>query len=355
MSIKGDLREWGVDIHALQHLSQVPPDVEQGALYIDGEPYPPEGGGGEGSKHTIEDEGSSLTERSKLNFVGDGVTVTDDSGDDATVVTIANPTITLSGDLSGSGTTSIAATIGANSVSNSKLANMNANTFKGRITSSGDPQDLTVAQARTILNVEDGSQANTVDSVNSKTGVVVLDPDDLDDSGTANKFNVTHTGEVTGATSLTLSKTAISNRSAVSAASGDYLLIGDASDSDNLKKVLVSSLPITRPVTTLTDAATIAVDASVAVNGIFKATIAGNRTLGAPTGSPADGQTMELWIKQDATGSRTLSYNAIYIFSDSIPEPTLSTTGNDTDILCFQYNSTLVKWMCTSVILGYPG
>jgi len=42
------------------------------------------GGGG----HTIEDEGTPFTQRTKLNFVGAGVTVTDDVGDDATVVTI---------------------------------------------------------------------------------------------------------------------------------------------------------------------------------------------------------------------------------------------------------------------------
>ena len=40
------------------------------------------------SGHVIEDEGTPLTARTKLNFVGAGVTVTDDSGDDATVVTI---------------------------------------------------------------------------------------------------------------------------------------------------------------------------------------------------------------------------------------------------------------------------
>lgn len=43
---------------------------------------------GAGAGHTIEDEGTPLTQRTKLNFVGAGVTVTDDSGDDATVVTI---------------------------------------------------------------------------------------------------------------------------------------------------------------------------------------------------------------------------------------------------------------------------
>jgi hypothetical protein len=41
-----------------------------------------------GSGHTIEDEGTPLTARSKLNFAGAGVTVSDDSGNDASVVTI---------------------------------------------------------------------------------------------------------------------------------------------------------------------------------------------------------------------------------------------------------------------------
>lgn len=42
-----------------------------------------------GGGHTIQDEGSNLTQRTKLNFVGAGVTVTDDSGNDATIVTIS--------------------------------------------------------------------------------------------------------------------------------------------------------------------------------------------------------------------------------------------------------------------------
>lgn len=49
---------------------------------------------GGGSKHVIQDEGSSLTERTNLNFVGAGVTVTDDSGNDRSVVTIPNPVTT---------------------------------------------------------------------------------------------------------------------------------------------------------------------------------------------------------------------------------------------------------------------
>lgn len=40
------------------------------------------------SGHTIQEEGSSLTARTKLNFVGDTVTATDDSGNDATKITV---------------------------------------------------------------------------------------------------------------------------------------------------------------------------------------------------------------------------------------------------------------------------
>jgi hypothetical protein len=44
--------------------------------------------GGSSVGHTIEDEGVPLAQRTNLNFVGAGVTVTDDAGNDATVVTI---------------------------------------------------------------------------------------------------------------------------------------------------------------------------------------------------------------------------------------------------------------------------
>jgi hypothetical protein len=44
--------------------------------------------GGGGSAHVIQEEGTPLTARANLNFVGAGVTATDDAGNDATVVTI---------------------------------------------------------------------------------------------------------------------------------------------------------------------------------------------------------------------------------------------------------------------------
>ncbi|MGD9470605.1 MAG: hypothetical protein AB7G24_00740 [Novosphingobium sp.] len=63
-------------------------------------------------------------------------------------------TITLTGDVTGSGTGSFAASIANDAVSNLKLANMATATFKGRVTAgTGDPEDLTGTQATTLLDV----------------------------------------------------------------------------------------------------------------------------------------------------------------------------------------------------------
>jgi hypothetical protein len=70
--------------------------------------------------------------------------------------------ITLTGNVTGSGTGSFAATIANDAVDNTKLSNMAQSTLKGRATAStGDPEDLSASQVRTILNVADGATANT--------------------------------------------------------------------------------------------------------------------------------------------------------------------------------------------------
>jgi hypothetical protein len=48
-----------------------------------------------------------------------------------------------------------------------------------------------------------GDDAGDVNSVNGQTGTVVLDSDDVSE-GTTNLYNATHTGDVTGATALTI-------------------------------------------------------------------------------------------------------------------------------------------------------
>ena len=90
---------------------------------------------------------------------------------------------------------------------------------------------------------------------------------------------------------------------------------------------------------TLTDGATI--DWAVNAAPVAKVTLAGNRTINAPTGGSA-GQFVSLLVIQDATGTRTLTWNAVYEFaSDSAP--TLTTTANLGDLFVFRYNGT--KWL----------
>lgn len=103
-------------------------------------------------------------------------------------------------------------------------------------------------------------------------------------------------------------------------------------------------------VVALTDAATIAVNA--ALGNDFRVTLGGNRTLGAPS-NPVDGQRIDFQITQDATGSRTLAYNAVYSFSTGLPSPTLTTTANKTDLLGFIYNATKAKWLFVAFVAGF--
>lgn len=59
----------------------------------------------------------------------------------------------------------IVASLIANAISNSKLAQVATQTIKGRATAAtGNVEDLSAAQVRTLLNVEDGAQANTSES-----------------------------------------------------------------------------------------------------------------------------------------------------------------------------------------------
>jgi hypothetical protein len=85
------------------------------------------------------------------------------------------------------------------------------------------------------------------------------------------------------------------------------------------------------PILTLTDAASIAVDFAKGNN--FLVTIGGNRTLELPTNCTA-GQSGQIHIIQDGTGSRTLAYNTAWQFV-SAAVPTLSTGASDVDILCY--------------------
>ena len=89
----------------------------------------------------------------------------------------------------------------------------------------------------------------------------------------------------------------------------------------------------------LTDASTITWNA--ATQEVCKVTLAGNRTMAAPTNSTS-GQFISILVIQDGTGGRTISWNAVFEFTTDTA-PTLTTTAAKGDIFVFRYNG--AKWL----------
>lgn len=100
----------------------------------------------------------------------------------------------------------------------------------------------------------------------------------------------------------------------------------------------------------LTDAATIAVDASLGND--FRVTIAGSRMMGNPA-NPTDGQQIIFQITQGAGAPFTITWAGGYEFSASLPQPTLSTSAGQTDLLGFVYNATTGTWLLAAFLNGF--
>ena len=90
------------------------------------------------------------------------------------------------------------------------------------------------------------------------------------------------------------------------------------------------------PTLTLTDATNISWDTDL--GQVAKVTLAGNRTLNAPT-NLEDGAYYGLQIIQDGTGGRTLAFNAVFKFAGGTA-PTLSTAANAIDFFNFRSDGT---------------
>ena len=109
-------------------------------------------------------------------------------------------------------------------------------------------------------------------------------------------------------------------------------------DANNLTKV---SGAVLNSEATLSDGANVAWD--VIASPVAKVVLGGNRNLSAPSGTtPAAGQFVSILVIQDGTGSRTLTFNAVYEFAADVA-PTLTTTANLGDLFVFRYNG--AKWL----------
>ena len=162
---------------------------------------------------------------------------------------------------------------------------------------------------------------------------------------TANTFTAqSGSGVVIPEGGLTLGSTAISS-TAAEINYNDISTLGTSAasktltaDANGLTKITGAVLNVED---TLTDASTISWD--VIASPVAKVTLGANRTIAAPSGTtPAAGQFIALTVIQDGTGSRTLTWNATYEFTEDTA-PTLTTTANKGDLFIFKYNGS--KWL----------
>ena len=102
---------------------------------------------------------------------------------------------------------------------------------------------------------------------------------------------------------------------------------------------IITSQKLAYAESVLTDGATI--DWNAETQDVCKVTLAGNRTLNAPSNGTT-GQFISILVIQDGTGSRSLTWNAVYEFA-SDTAPTLTATASLGDVFVFRYNGT--KWI----------
>lgn len=348
------------------------------------------GASGSGGGHVIMDEGSGLTQRTNLDFVGSGVVVTDDSGNDKTIVTVSG---------SGGGASTLASvdrvvmgehfgldyttTVGSTSAYAFKG---NFFTLRENITMYGVGGILRPAVAganyKAILVTVDGS--SNIGTVVASSPVYTVPAGQNNLNPLSLWFWFSTPADLTSGTdyAVLIGRTDSTNTYALpviypgnayplpfnsdATSAGNYgarvakaaPAAGDAVDTSYAGTVgLVyafsndsAEIRVGTPVVnTLTYSATIAVDYSD--GDVQDVTLTGNPTINLSGAN--DGALVTLRIKQDATGSRTVTWGTMVRFSTDVPQPTLSTAANTLDYLTFRYNEADSKYDCMSVNKGF--
>jgi len=297
--------------------------------------------GGSGG-HTIEEEGTPLTARTGLNFVGAGITAADDSGNDETDVT-------LDADLN-------------------TIAGLTATTDNFLVSVSSAWASRTPSQVRTTLALVIGTDVQAWDT-------------DLDTWATLNSSNfATLTGTQT-LSGKTLTAPKIANAGFIADANGNELIIftttasavneitfangatgnnatitasgetnaGITITGKGTKGVSIGNALLEKS-STVSDGAGAVIDASL--GNYFAWTAAADRTAGTTT-NPTTGQ--KIIIAFTASGAnRTLTLPTAttgdFIFGTDITGLTVTTSGK-TDLIGCIYNGT--RWMVVAYTKGF--
>lgn len=203
-------------------------------------------------------------------------------------------------------------------------------TLVGRVTGWGSEiDDLSPSTVRALLNVE--AWADVTDTTNVTAAGALMDSE------------VVNLAQVKAFDSTDYATAAQGTTADSALQAADIWVSVQGYDSDTAKTDVAQEYTKAQNfnATSLTDWASIAWN--LEDNQVAKVTLAGNRTLAAPT-NLKDGATYILTVTQDATGSRTLAYNAVFKFPWGTA-PILTTDANAVDILTFISDGTNLYWV----------
>jgi hypothetical protein len=112
----------------------------------------------------------------------------------------------------------------------------------------------------------------------------------------------------------------------------------------------IESAAVAPAVVQLTDAPTIAVDASLGND--YRVTLSSSRAMGNPANA-TNGQQIIFQITQGSGGSAAITWGTNYEFSSTLPQPGLSTQPGQTDLLGFVYNGAKGMWLLAAFVNGF--
>lgn len=81
--------------------------------------------------------------------------------------------------------------------------------------------------------------------------------------------------------------------------------------------------------------------------------LTGNITIGAPTGTPSDGQTLRIRLLQDGTGGRTVTWNAAFAFGTDVTSAMDPIAANSKWERLFSWHAGDSKWRATGIVRGF--
>lgn len=260
------------------------------------------------------------------------------SGTNLSGTNTGDQTITLTGDVTGSGTGSFATTIAASSVSLGDIVNIANNRVLGNTSgSSAAPAALTTIPPSMVSGLAASATTDTTNATNITSGTLP--------AGRLPAFS----GVVT--TSAGSSVTNLTN-TAVSA--GSYVNTNLTVDADGRITGANNGNTI-GIVNTVSYSATVTPAVGNFGSDITYniGTLTGNLTVGSPTGTPFDGQKLFFRLVQDGTGSRTVTWNAVYAFGTDITAAMEPTTGGSKWERAFRWNAADNKWRCVGLVRGF--